>query len=94
MANKRLLRFCKNKYVITVAIFFVWIVFFDEITVPKWVKQKMNNRKIIEEIELLDKQTQELEQRLKYKDNKDSIEKYARENFYMKRSNEVIYIFD
>jgi cell division protein FtsB len=58
------------------------------------MKQKMNNRKIIEEIEILNKQTEELEQRLKYKDNKDSIEKYARENFYMKRSNEDIYIFD
>jgi cell division protein FtsB len=69
-------------------------MFFDEITVPKWVKQKINNRKIIEEIELLDKQTLELEQSLKYKDNKDSIEKYARENYYMKRNNEVIYIFD
>jgi cell division protein FtsB len=75
-------------------IFFVWIVFFDEITVSKWVKLKMNNMKIIEEKELLDRQTIELEQRLKYKDNKDSIEKYARENFYMKRKNEVIYIFD
>jgi cell division protein FtsB len=54
----------------------------------------MNNNKIIEEKELLDKQTIDLEQRLKYKDNKDSIEKYARENYYMKRKNEVIYIFD
>jgi cell division protein FtsB len=58
------------------------------------MKQKMNNKKIIKEIELLDKQTDELEQRLKYMNNKDTIEKYARENFYMKRKNEVIYIFD
>jgi cell division protein FtsB len=92
--NKRVLKLLKNKYVITITIFFVWVVFFDEITVSKWVKQKTNNRKIIEEIKLLDKQTKELEQRLKYKDNKDSIEKYARENYYMKRNNEVIYIFD
>jgi cell division protein FtsB len=92
--NKTVLKFCKNKYVITVAIFFVWIVFFDDITVSKWVKLKRNNNKIIEEKELLDKQTIDLEQRLKYKDNKDSIEKYSRENYYMKRKDEVIYIFD
>jgi cell division protein FtsB len=48
----------------------------------------------MEEIELLDKQTMELEQWLKHKNNKDSIEKFARENYYMKRKNEVIYIFD
>jgi cell division protein FtsB len=92
--NNRVLKLCRNKYIITIVIFFVWVVFFDEITVSKWVKLKMNNMKIIEEKELLDKQTMELEQRLKYKDNKDSIEKYARENYYMKRKNEVIYIFE
>jgi hypothetical protein len=92
--NKKLLKYCKNKYVITIAVFFIWITFFDEITVPKWVRQKVNNKKIIEEIDLLEKQTIELEQRLKYKDNKDSLEKFARENYYMKRNNEVIYIFD
>lgn len=92
--NKRVLKVCKNKYTITIAVFFVWIIFFDEITVHKCLKQKANNRKIIEEIELLNRQTIELEQRLQYKDNKDSIEKYARENYFMKRNNEVIYIFD
>ncbi|MDR0386281.1 MAG: septum formation initiator family protein [Prevotellaceae bacterium] len=92
--NRRLLKYCKNKYIITVAIFVAWIVFFDEITVQQWIRQKNNNKKILEEIELLDRQTIELEQRLKYKDNKDSIEKIARENYYMKRNNETIYIFD
>jgi hypothetical protein len=92
--NKKLLKYCKNKYVITVTAFFVWIMFFDDITVPKWYRQKMNNTKILNEIELLNKKTIELEQRLKYKNNKDSIEKFARENYYMKRNNETIYIFD
>jgi hypothetical protein len=92
--NKRLLKYCRNKYVITITGFFVWIMFFDDITVPKWCRQKKNNTKILEEIELLDRKTIELEQRLKYKDNKDSIEKFARENYYMKRNNETIYIFD
>jgi cell division protein FtsB len=72
----------------------VWIVFIDEITVQEWITQKNNNRKIIEKTERLNEQTLELEQRLKYKNNKDSIEKFARENYYMKRNNEVIYIFD
>jgi cell division protein FtsB len=92
--NRKFVKYCNNKYTITVAIFFVWIIFFDEITVIKWITQKNNNRKIIEEINLLEKQTLNLEQQLKYKDNKDSIEKYARENYCMKRNNEDVYIFD
>jgi cell division protein FtsB len=48
----------------------------------------------MKEIEWLNTQTMELEQWLKYRNNKDSIEKYVRENYYMKRNNETIYIFD
>jgi cell division protein FtsB len=69
-------------------------VFFDEISIPKWINQKVNNKNILEQIESLDAKTLELEQRLKYKNHKDSIEKFARENYYMKRNNEVVYIFD
>jgi cell division protein FtsB len=75
-------------------VFLVWILFIDEVSLPKYVQQKMNNKKIIEEIETLNRQTLDLERWLKYRDNKDSIEKFARENYRMKRSNEVIYIFD
>jgi cell division protein FtsB len=92
--NKKILKYCKNKSVITIVAFLIWVVFFDEISIPKWMNQKVNNKNILEKIESLDKQTLELEQRLKYKNHKDSIEKFARENYYMKRNDEVIYIFD
>ncbi|MDR3245533.1 MAG: septum formation initiator family protein [Prevotellaceae bacterium] len=92
--NKKVLKYCKNKYVVTIAVFLVWIFFFDQVSVPQWIKQKSDNRKIIEEIELFDKKAKILEQQIKFKNNKDSIEKFVRENYYMKRDNEVIYIFD
>jgi cell division protein FtsB len=92
--NKNLVKFIRNEYTITILIFCIWIIFLDEITVSKWMNQKINNRKIIEEIQSLDRQTIEMERILKYKNNKDSIEKYAREHYFMKRKNEVIYIFD
>jgi cell division protein FtsB len=92
--SKKFLKCFKNKSVITIVAVLVWIVFFDEASIPKWINQKINNKNILEKIESLDKKTLELEQRLKYKNNKDSIEKFARENYYMKRNDEVIYIFD
>ncbi|MDR1341168.1 MAG: septum formation initiator family protein [Prevotellaceae bacterium] len=92
--GRKFLKFCKSKGTVTVVIFMVWVMFFDEISIPKWMNQKAKNKNILEETESLKKKTLELEQRLKYKDNRDTVEKYARENYYMKRSNEVIYIFD
>ncbi|MDR0384764.1 MAG: septum formation initiator family protein [Prevotellaceae bacterium] len=88
------MKLCKNRSVITIALFLIWIVFFDEISVPKWVNQKTNNKNIRKEIKSVEQKTIDLEQRLKYKNNRDTVEKIARENYYMKRKNEVIYIFD
>jgi cell division protein FtsB len=92
--GKTIMKYCKNRSVITVVLFLIWIVFFDEISVPKWINQKTNNKSIREEIKSVERKTMELEQRLKYKNNRDTVEKFARENYYMKRKNEVIYIFD
>jgi cell division protein FtsB len=70
-------------------------MFFNEVTIFNLFSQKALNRKIESEIELFDNKTRELKQRIKtFKTNKDSIEKFARENYYMKRDNEDVYIFD
>ncbi|MDR1898369.1 MAG: septum formation initiator family protein [Prevotellaceae bacterium] len=91
----KLLKYLKNKNLITIIIFFIWIIFFDEVTIPKWMKQQSDNNKIKKEIELFDKKTLELQKKIQIlKTNKDSVEKFARENYYMKQDNEIIYIFD
>jgi cell division protein FtsB len=92
--KERLLKYCKNKYTITVVIFLVWICCFDQLRIPQFINQKTINQRIGKEIDFFNKESMKLEQQLQYKDNKDSIEKYARENYYMKRENEVIYLFD
>jgi cell division protein FtsB len=92
--KKKLLKYCKNKYTITVVVFLVWIVFFDQLRIAEFITQKTVNKRIGDEIEFFNKEAMELERQLQYKDNKDSVEKYARENYYMKRENEIIYLFD
>lgn len=95
MNRKKLIRFFKNKFVITSLVFIVWIVFFDQASIPRIIRQRTNNNKVRKEIKLIDQKTIETENQIKvFKTNKDSIEKYARENYYMKRDNEDIYIFD
>ena len=85
----------KNKYVITIAVFLVWILFFDKTNVKNWMGEsiknnRMNKEKVHYEQEIIrvDKQLNLL------RSNNDSLEKYARENFLMKRDNEEIYIME
>ena len=84
-----------KKYVFVFAIFFVWVAFFDQNSLLyryqlKRDLKKLNVQKeyLKQEIRSLAKQNQMLNGGL------DSLEKFARENYFMKRPNEDIYVFE
>lgn len=87
--------FLKYRYLIVVASFLLWIVFFDQ-------NSLLDIRKIRKEIRELEKQEKyyinEIKEVKKQRDelrlNDKSLEKYARENYLMKKDNEDIYIFE
>ncbi|MGB5989469.1 MAG: septum formation initiator family protein [Marinifilaceae bacterium] len=82
-----------NRYLLIVLIFTVWIGFFDS-------KSFLNLYKVKNEISNLEKQkehyTKKIEedrQKIKeLKTNKKNLEKFAREQYLMKKKNEDIYI--
>ena len=89
----KLLQVAKNKYFIVTAFFLIWIGFFDQ---NDWVSRKSIDKEIkkleddkafftTEVIEL-----QKEEKRLK--ENEEEREKYARENFYMKKEGEDVFV--
>ena len=92
--NKPIVKFTTNKYIIVVAIFIVWMVFFDE-------NSMLNHREFNKEINKLNsekeyyntqiKQDKELINKL---ENKEELEKFAREEYNMKREKEEIYIIE
>ena len=83
----------KNKYFLSIAAFVVWILFFD----PRDVFTQMEHRRELKELQIsrawyqkeIAKEYIEAEQ---LKTNPALIEKYARENYLMKRENEDIFI--
>ena len=89
------LKFIGNKYVLVIIFFAIWMIFID-------------NYSLYFEHPVLDKEIKELEENKAYyiqeikKDstsikqlkNPDQTEKYAREQYYMKRENEDIYIIE
>ncbi len=83
----------KNKYFLSLSAFIVWILFFD----PRDIFTQMQHRQELRELQAskswyqkeIAKETVEAEQ---LKSNPATIEKYARENYLMKRDNEDIFI--
>jgi cell division protein FtsB len=92
---KTILRIISNKYIIAVTVFLVMMLFVDrnDIFVQRQRKKQLNelleSKKFYEaEIEKTKKSLSDL------RDNPEALEKYARENYQMKKDNEDIFIVD
>lgn len=85
----------KNIYIIISAIFIVWMLFLDA---NSWF---FTHRELNKQIELLEEQKANLQQATGKDNNSirkfssfEELEKFAREHFFMKKENEVIYIIE
>lgn len=93
LSENRFFKIISNKYVLSLLIFVVWMAFFD----PKdW--QLIHARK--EKLKELEKSEEQLTKQIAdtrkelnlLKTSAESIEKYAREKYMMKKDNEDLYI--
>ena len=92
--QNKYVRFIGNKYFIILIFFVIWMMFFDE-------NSYLNHRELNKEIEKLEDANEYFESETK-KDSKsifnlnhpDSLEKYARETYRMKKKNEEIFIIE
>ena len=88
-----LLRILRNKYVITFLIFYVWLFFFDQHSI--W--ERKSNESTIESLEkekayFLEKIENDKKRIHELKTSKKNLEKFAREQYLMKKKNEDIFI--
>ncbi len=90
---KKLLPIIRNKYVITLLVFLVWIIFFDQNNLLDRVHKMQRNNKLTQEkeyyLEKIKKDSTKLHQ---LKTDEENLEEFAREEYYMKKDNEDIYI--
>ncbi len=86
---------CKyvNKYTITLAVFIVWLMFFDNNSIVKrfkvWKEQRIVNQQIAEYNETIEKNQRLIDA---LGSNTENLEKFAREHYRMKRPNEEVFI--
>jgi len=90
---KFLQKYVLNKYTVTIVLFLVWMIFFDK---TSFLVIHELNGEINKYEEQLDYYKAEYEKNdafyKKLMNNKSEKEKYARENYFMKKPNEEIFI--
>ena len=85
----------KNKYLMTFGVFVVWMLFFDRNDLITQHHRNTEYQQLTESREYyLEKIAGENTELQKLKFNPYTLEKYAREKYYMKRDNEDVYIID
>jgi len=89
-----MLRFLKNKYALASTIFVLWICFFNDIDLFYIAETRMDLISLRKEVSKMEKENKLAQEALRdISNNTASLEKFARETYYMKRDNEDIYVF-
>jgi cell division protein DivIC len=83
----------RNKYVLTSVIFLVWLILFDQNNLSERRKNTREYNQLLEEKEYYQKKIQEDRKRInELKTDDENLEKFAREQYLMKKDNEDIFI--
>ena len=84
----------RNRFVISGLFLIVWLTFFDEYNFFFQYRISSEKKALLKELYLLKYQTHENVQFLNSLDDLEFLEKYAREKFLMKKTNEDVYIIE
>ncbi len=90
---QKIRKFFTNKYLITGTSFVLWMLFFDRNDFALQLKRVHELKKLQESEKVMDKQIENTKQELsQLKTNPETLEKYAREKYMMKKDNEDLFI--
>jgi len=84
----------RSKFLFLFVGYFIYLLFFNENTIISQIKLGMQLRELTKEEEYYTKEISNIKQEQKELfSGIDQMEKYARENYWMKRDSEDVYIF-
>ncbi len=92
---KKILSLLKNRYVLVTLFMITWLAFFDRYNFIKRWEDNSELRKVRQESEYYKKQIEDIRKKSdELVKNKESMERFARERYYMKKDNEEVYIVE
>ncbi len=90
--KNRIFRFFRNKYVLTVTIFLVWMTFFDNNDFFRQYRIERKKQELTQEYNRRKKLIAETNERLHELRDRKLLEKFAREEYLFKRPNEEVFV--
>lgn len=91
----RLLALMSNRYVLVLLVFSLWVIFFDANSVINIYRARRRVASLEEKKRYYDACIAADEARLRdLKTSRMSLEKFARERYYMRRANEDVYVVE
>ena len=92
--NKPVIKIITNKYVLIICFFIPWMVFFDENSYLTHREFDNEIDKLNSEKEYYNSQIEQDKKLIEQLKNEDQLEKFAREEYHMKKADEDIFIIE
>lgn len=83
-----------NKYVVVIAIFAVLFIFVGDHSLIQFVKRATKIRSMEQQIQQTNHEIKEAEHTLQMLENTDSLERFAREKYFMHTDKEDVYLVE
>jgi cell division protein FtsB len=95
MMVQKLLNLLKNKYVITILVFFFWVLLFDSNNLMERFRALKRLEELEREIQYYSEKIHFNQERIReLQTDKKNLEKFAREQYLMKKDDEDIFIIE
>ncbi len=94
LRKKKWFKVFTNVYVLVLTVFVIWMLFFDTNSLLIQLELKKEIRKLEKQQEFLKTEIAEDKKVLKRLSDPEELEKFAREQYYLKRKNEEIYLIE
>ena len=91
---KKTFNIFKNKYLISTLILLTILFVFEETSVFRLIKMNLHVNDLIQENYNREIEIQKVKEKtIQLTTNRDALEKFARETYFMKKKDEVVYVF-
>lgn len=86
-------KWIRNKYVVASLAFLLWITFINDIDLPFILESRSELNELKSQLSYYEEENQRTAEDLEeITTNNNTLEKFARENYFMKRNNEDVFV--
>ena len=92
--QNRWFKVISNMYVLVLTLFLIWMAFFDTNSILLHYELRKEVKRLKDQADFFEKQIAKDKKEWEKLSNPDSLEKFAREQYYMKKDNEEIFLIE